>query len=374
MFGLIKIKKSNYVRILLGLVVLTSLLLFTACGSQGKETPSAKDNKENGAPKVSDKLIDLRVGVSPDAIDHVTVFAAADKGIFEKHGLNVKLKTYATGVELVNALQAGDVDVSVLGVPPFLSAASKGIPLVLISANHGKPETNAYNTDHAIIARQGSNITAANLETLYNKKIGVAFGTSSELYVKGVLDAAGKDSSKLNLINMTPQDAISALASGAIDALAFWEPIPSNALKKIPGSYLVIRGQSTFKNVGTILSTKSYVEKNGEAIKRFLVAAAESQQWIRGHKAEASEIASHWASGLDKEVALMAIDAISFDMRVSKNSIDALNYMMDLLDKQGKLKKFNLDNNLMLKYNQEVQKEYPQYFKDLPPIPQDKQL
>ena len=52
--------------------------------------------------------------------------------MFSKLGLDVKVEMMPSGVEIANALASGTVDAGLFGTYPFLTAVSRGVPVVLI--------------------------------------------------------------------------------------------------------------------------------------------------------------------------------------------------------------------------------------------------
>ena len=46
-----------------------------------------------------------------DNMNHVPSFVGVEKGIFLKHGVDLKLKVLSTGQQMSNALQAGEVQI-----------------------------------------------------------------------------------------------------------------------------------------------------------------------------------------------------------------------------------------------------------------------
>src|SRR5688500_6432681 len=63
------------------------------------------------------------------AIDQIGLPAGVEAGYFDEQNLNVKLKDpFPTGVDALNALQAGEVDFVQVGTPA-IAAAQKGIDL-----------------------------------------------------------------------------------------------------------------------------------------------------------------------------------------------------------------------------------------------------
>ena len=70
-------------------------------------------------------------------IDQVGLPIALERGFFEKHGLDVTVaRPYATGVDALNALQAGESEIVQVGVP-MIGAVLRGMDLVALGNYSG---------------------------------------------------------------------------------------------------------------------------------------------------------------------------------------------------------------------------------------------
>ena len=95
-------------------VVIALALLLLSGGASGFAAP---------AP------VKLRVGIVA-AIDQLGTPVALDRGFFEKWGLDVTIANpFPTGVDLLNALQAGEIQMGQVGVP-MIGAVLRGMDLV----------------------------------------------------------------------------------------------------------------------------------------------------------------------------------------------------------------------------------------------------
>src|SRR5580765_7427871 len=66
------------------------------------------------------------------SIDQIALPIAVERGFFEKEGLDVTIsRPYATGVDALNALQAGESDLVQVGVP-MIGAVIRGMDLVAL--------------------------------------------------------------------------------------------------------------------------------------------------------------------------------------------------------------------------------------------------
>ena len=88
----------------------------------------------------------LKVAVT-SAAENAPFFAAVERGLFSKAGLDVKVEVMPSGVEISNALASNTVDVGLFGTFPFLTAVARGVPVVLI----GHTWNNALNNPQSEI-------------------------------------------------------------------------------------------------------------------------------------------------------------------------------------------------------------------------------
>ena len=81
-------------------------------------------------------LVKLKAGMVT-GIDQVGLPIALERGFFEKHGLDVTVaRPYATGVDALNALQAGESEIVQVGVP-MIGAVLRGMDLVALGNYSG---------------------------------------------------------------------------------------------------------------------------------------------------------------------------------------------------------------------------------------------
>ncbi len=324
------------------------------------------------APAVHAQVpIDIKIGAAT-ASDHAPGFVGIERGTFAKHGLNAKIIMYATGVEMINGLMAGAQDVNLMGSIPFLAAISNGVPLVLIAHLHGDPLRADYSTGHSIVAGPGAGVQRGDVKALKGKRIGLPRGTGAEGYVLGHLTSNGMTAEDVKLVNVKPADLPTALARRDVDAIAVWEPWPSTAVVNVPGSVRVVDGGCpTCYIPAAILTNRDVVAKRAEALRRFMVAFAESQQWVRKNYDAAAEIAMRWIPGVDLPVMKEAIRQAGYDHRISKHTVEGyMKRTIPTLVAGGQLKKaFDPSPNIDPQFYLHVEKNFPELYADLPKIP-----
>jgi ABC-type nitrate/sulfonate/bicarbonate transport system substrate-binding protein len=306
-------------------------------------------------------------------IDQVGLPIAVERGFFEKWGLDVAVaRPYPTGVDALNALQAGESDLVQVGVP-MIGAVLRGMELVALGNYSGSATSLGSDATMAIIARDGSGIAKGDLKSLRGKKIAASFGTINHLYILAILEKAGLTPNDVTLVNTPPPDMTVALLAKGIDAFSCWDPWPIVALKDVPGAFQVIRGGDVIAYLGFNVGLRPWIEKNGPTVEKFLAALAEADQWMRANPKPAAQVATRWIPGLKADVAeaAMQFNVKQTDRRLSANNYRALWSAEDRLSRLGLIKStFDVNKHVDARYILAVMKRNPELFNDLPAIPE----
>jgi sulfonate transport system substrate-binding protein len=323
-----------------------------------------------GAPsRVSGQAPQQYTFATVSNFNHLPEFVGIEKGIFVKHGLDLKIKVLSTGSEVVRAFQSGEAQFTAQNPTTQAGSAANGIHLQAVCEIMGDPTRVYFDDMFTITARPGSGIRPGHVEDLVGKRIGLALASNEEEYLRAVLARANIPVDKVTIVNVPPNDHVPAMRQGSVDAEATWEPYGTMILNQIPGSILVKRGGGYMGYSLWMGSSADYVAKNPEVVQKLVDAMAESEWYIRQHPQEAAEIATHWIEGLDAKSALAAVKYMNFDPRFGKNIIAAANLEQDYLIKNGRVKApVDFNQTTTMSFVDKAMKSEPQYFKDLKPI------
>jgi NitT/TauT family transport system substrate-binding protein/sulfonate transport system substrate-binding protein len=226
-------------------------------------------------PAQAQTMVKVKAGMVT-GIDQIGLPIALERGFFEKNGLDVTIaRPYPTGVDALNALQAGESEIVQVGVP-MIGAVLRGMDLVALGNYSGNATKAGSDATMAVIAREGSGIVKGDLASLKGKKIAASFGTINHLYILAILEKAGLKPEDVTLVNTPPPDMTVALLAKGIDAFSGWDPWPIVAGKDVPGAIEIIRGGDVISYLGFNVALRPWVEKNGETIEKFLAAESEA--------------------------------------------------------------------------------------------------
>jgi ABC-type nitrate/sulfonate/bicarbonate transport system substrate-binding protein len=299
-------------------------------------------------------------------MNHVPSFVGVEKGIFLKHGVDVKLKLLATGQEMSKALQAGEVQIIGSAYSNFPLAVQGGMAARGVVGMLGDRSARHWDQSVSIWTRKGSGI--AKIEDLAGKKLGTPVGGTADEYLGVVLKKHGVPREKLQVLNVPPGNLLSALQGGSVDAVACWEPFGSLIEAKVPDAALLSRGGGHIGYYINMAIRDDVIEKTPDLVERYVIGVAEATWYTRKNPDEAAEISTRWIAGLEPAVAKKALAQMVFDARITPHTVAAWDENVQILLEQKKLRApVPSDKGLELRFIDKVMKSHPQFFADLKP-------
>lgn len=156
----------------------------------------------------------LRVGYN-QWIGFAPFFLGQKTGAFKKAGLEVEARAFAAPGEGLVPLLAGDLDLHLTTLDAVVlksgEAPGKIQVVALIDASHGAD---------ALVAAPG----IRSVRELRGKRVAVTVGECNEVLLLKALEASGLSEKDIEMVNMDPDAAGTALKAGKVDAAVTWEP------------------------------------------------------------------------------------------------------------------------------------------------------
>lgn len=328
--------------------------------------PALAAGTEAGLPTV-----DVVVG---NNFGHLPMFVGVEKGLFRKHGIDVKLKVVNIGSQMVNSMKSREVQFGDMSVTTFLKARHDGEPFLVVGIIQSDATRANADEPLAIVASKGSGIKQGAIETLKGKRVGLSRGQTSDEYLKMVLARRNLKYEDVQIVDIgsgSQTQLVALLNEGKADAVVCWEPFNTMVLDRVPESYVVVRGGGHLSYVMLAAAHVPTVETRPELVRNFVAGLAAASQYTRRNRDEAVEIFAKWVPGLDPAVGKKAIQHISYDPRISAPVIQAFEAAEDDVLKNTVKGGQRLDVPALFarSFIAEVEKAHPEYFSDLPSVP-----
>jgi sulfonate transport system substrate-binding protein len=300
-------------------------------------------------------------------MNHVPSFVGVEKGIFLKHGIDLKLKVLSTGQEMSKALQAGEVQIIGSAFSNYPVAVERGMAAKGVVGLMGDRTSKHSDDPISVWTRKGTGV--ATVEDLAGRRVGTPIGGTGDEYLGVLLKTKGIPREKVSLLNVPPGNIVSTLQGGSVDAVAVWEPFGSLVEAKVADAVLVSRGGGLIGYYINMAVRNDVIEGSPAGVERYVIGLAEAAQYTRQHPDEAAEIATRWVPGLDATVARQALRHMTFDPRITSHTIAAWEDNVRILVEQKKLRSaLPWRQGIDLRFVESVMKSHPQLFTDLKPV------
>ncbi|MGC6370456.1 aliphatic sulfonate ABC transporter substrate-binding protein [Pseudomonas sp. K2I15] len=210
----------------------------------------------------------LRVGYQKGSVSMVL---AREHHLFEQGlaGTKVEWVEFLGGPPLIEALNAGSIDIGNIGdIPPiFAQAAGIDIRYIGVEPNDGRTE--------AILLPKDS--TVQSVAELKGKRVALLKGSSAHnLFLKSLL-RAGLQWKDVNVVYLSPSDGRAAFEQGKVDAWVVWDPYYSAAV--VDGSAKVLGDGQGLNPAGSFfIASGPFAKQHPQAIAAILKVFAQAQR------------------------------------------------------------------------------------------------
>jgi NitT/TauT family transport system substrate-binding protein len=206
---------------------------------------------------------------------------ADKKGFFARHGLNVTIKDFSTGLLAVNELFAGTADLA--------SAAE----FVGVTKSYSAPDlriiaSTAQIDAIAIVIRGDRGITSP--ADLRGKTIAVPRGTQAEFFLGKYLMLNGIEYHDIEVQNLQPAQLIGSVINGTSDGAIIWEPYVYTLEKSLGPNGMTWPAQVGQRFYWITYTRSDVLEKRPGSLIRYLQALIDAEDYVYDHKDDAKTI------------------------------------------------------------------------------------
>lgn len=188
-------------------------------------------------------------------------------GVLEGTPYKIDWREFPNAAPVLEALNSNHLDAGLLGDAPLTFAAAAGVKAKAIFASR-------Y-LGNALIVGKASDIAAA--KDLKGKKIGTVKGSSGHALALSALQQAGLKETDVTFVFTTPAEATLALSSGAVDAVASWEPYISFAVEQSQAR--IIADGKDYPSLNYLAASDQAIQAKRSELQDFTQRLAKARQW-----------------------------------------------------------------------------------------------
>lgn len=304
-------------KVLAGILSVALALGLVGCGE--KETKS------------TEKETTIRLGVMTNYADQYLAVIGNSKGFFKKNGIKLEITEYAAGVNTVDAVTTGQADIGFLAdyaAVNRLGNSQEDTNLRIIANFSEGVDSKLYVNPDKV----------SSLEDLAGQGVITMPGTVWDYWNAKTFDAGNVEESERKILNVdSAQDALSVMVSG--QGVAFWANGTNATKMEEAGMKPLVTMEDLNLAVDLYyLSSTDYIKENPTAIKNFLKAVKETEEWLKDNKEEAAQILEDEIN-IPKEQSLDNFEALDYTVSLKQRTLDHFNEVKEWAVSEGRFEK-----------------------------------
>ena len=242
----------------------------------------------------------LRIGYQKSGV----LVIARQQGSLERklvpRGIDVNWSEFTSGPPMLEAMNAGSVDIGQVGDTPPIFAQAAGAAILYVA---GQPITNG----HGILVKQDSPIRT--LADLKGRRVGFTQGSAAHNVTLMALEKANLTYADITPLYLSPADGAAAFARDSIDAWAIWDPY--FAIGQAHGGRVLIHASEIGKTNSFYVGNADFVARDPRLLRDVLDTLAETSKWAESNRHKVAKALAE-VTGVDLDVQTIAANRSSF--------------------------------------------------------------
>ena len=225
-----------------------------------------------GFPAIGQVRTKIKLGYLHTPAVDAQIWTGQQIGSFTKHGLELELIQFTTGLELFQAMIGGSLDMLSTG------AVVSNFPA------RGQGKVFLINNVEYATAQLWVRDDIKSVADLKGQKISTTVGTTAHVFLDTALKNAKLDPAKdVQLVNQRMAEAVTSFISGAVPAVALWVPFDVTVRQKLPGARKLVDASAFYPKaaiVGGWATRNDYYDKNRALIQQVIRGWAEANDHL----------------------------------------------------------------------------------------------
>ena len=297
--------KTATSRLIVAFLAATLCVSVAACGGSGKDDAAT-----------------LTVGFVVDP-SWAQIPVADTGGYFRKHNVNVKVVNFPSGIEALQAVAAGQVDLATAADVPVAAVLTRS-PSLRVVADGSRWEGSR------IVALRSVGIR--DLADLAGKSIGTPLGTSANYFVSNALAQSGIQAT---LVQVSPSATVTAATQHNVDAISIFQPYQQQVVEALGANAVELNGGS-YTQHSLYLATRSAVQNKGPALTAFFAALSDAGTQL-ANRSEPAVDAVAGATQLDPGLLRKVLPEFDFTLQLQPALASTLTQLGQWAKTQGSI-------------------------------------
>ncbi|MDR3396432.1 MAG: ABC transporter substrate-binding protein [Pandoraea sp.] len=231
--------------------------------------------------KAADKPV---LVVGDQAYNAQSLFEAS--GVLQDAPYTVAWKQFPAGTPVIEAVNAGALDIGLQGDGPVLFLAAQGAPVKVIGIYRDSPDS--------VVLLAGPHTQIKTVDDLKGKTVAITRGGWSQQLVQAALTSAGLPLDSVKYSYLASVDSAAALQAGKVDATATWEPYVSRLRQA--GARTVVTARGLIAAQSYLSTTQKVIDTKRELLGDFVQRYQRAREWSLADARHIERYADVWAA------------------------------------------------------------------------------
>jgi len=207
-------------------------------------------------------------------------------GVLDNLPYTLEWKQFTAGSPVAEALNAGSLDLGLLGDAPPLFLGALGAPIKVIAVTQ-------QNLDGVAIV-VGKHSPIKRIADIRGKRVAIWKGSWSQQLLFTALDKAGVPRDSVDVRYLSALDASHALDGGSVDVIATWEPYVTQQERQ--GGRVIASAKGLIPAQSFVVANNRSLDDKRAAISDFLQRLKKAREWTVTDPAHNDAYADAWAA------------------------------------------------------------------------------
>ena len=226
-----------------------------------------------GAPAIAQQRAKVKLGYLHTLAVDGQIWTGIDRGTFAKHGVDFETVQFTTGLELVQAMIGGSIDMLATGaVISNFPARGQGRMFLVNNVEFATAQ---------LWVREDLGVKS--FADLKGKKISTTTGTTAHVFLDNALRANNIGAGDVELVNQRMSEAVTSFISGAVPAVALWVPFNITVKQKVPTAKMLVDASAYYPKaaiVGGWATREDFYAKNRAVCASIIRGWSEANDYI----------------------------------------------------------------------------------------------